>query len=361
MCKILFAGSILMMLVGPLMAQERATNPLTISGYAEAYYVYDFNKPLNNSRPNFVYSHNRDREVSINLALIKAAYNTDNVRANVALATGSYMHTNYAAEAAVLKNVYEANIGFKITKQHNLWIDAGIFSSHLGFESAIGKDNWTLTRSLAADNSPYYEAGAIVSYTSPSGKWFLRALLLNGWQRIQRVDGNTTPAFGHQIVYKPHDRLTINSGSFIGNDKADSVRQMRYFHNLYAVYQISSTLGITAGFDIGIEQKMKGSRDYHIWYTPVMLAKYAVSARFGLTARGEYYRDRQGVIISAADVPGGFNTFGYSLNADYAIFSNLIWRTEYRSLHGREPSFPNKSGKLSTRSPSIATAIAISF
>jgi hypothetical protein len=63
--------------------------------------------------------------------------------------------------------------------------------------------------------------------------------------------------FGHQLVYKPTDKWTINSGSFIGSDKADSVRQMRYFHNLYAIYQMNEKLGITFGFDIGAEQKQK--------------------------------------------------------------------------------------------------------
>ncbi|MFD2969129.1 porin [Sphingobacterium bambusae] len=361
MNRIVLLASALLGVTGTLIAQEQPSNPLTISGYAEAYYLHDFNNPLNNTRPGFVYSHNRNNEVSVNLAFIKAAYNTQNVRANLALAAGSYMNANYAAEPGVLKNIYEANAGVKVSQKHNLWIDAGIFSSHLGFESAVGKDNWTLTRSLFADNSPYYEAGAKISYTSPSGQWFLSGLVLNGWQRIQRVDGNTTPAFGHQIVYKPNDKLTLNSSSFIGNDKADSVRQMRYFHNLYAIYQISAKFGLTAGFDIGMEQTEKGSSDYNTWYTPVLLAKYAPTARFSLTARGEYYRDEHGVIISAGDTPGGFDTFGYSLNADYAIFGNVVWRTEFRNLQGREATFANRSGNLLINSPTIATAIAVSF
>ena len=39
--------------------QQTSTNPLTISGYAEGYYSYDFNKPSNNTRPSFLYSYNR--------------------------------------------------------------------------------------------------------------------------------------------------------------------------------------------------------------------------------------------------------------------------------------------------------------
>jgi hypothetical protein len=36
------------------------------------------------------------------------------------------------------ENVYEAN-GVKISSKHNLWIDVNM-PSHIGFESAIGKD-----------------------------------------------------------------------------------------------------------------------------------------------------------------------------------------------------------------------------
>lgn len=334
--------------------------PLTISGYAEVYYTADFNNPKNNNRPGFVYSHNRNNEVNVNLAFVKAGYSTENLRANLALAVGTYMNANYSAEQGVMKNIYEANVGLKISKKHNLWIDAGIFPSHIGSESAVGKDNWTLTRSIAADNSPYFETGAKISYTSESGKWFVSGMVLNGWQRIQRVDGNSTPAFGHQLTYKPNEKLTINSSSFIGNDKPDSIRQMRYFHNLYAVYQISKKLGVTAGFDIGAEQKAKGSDQYNIWYTQVLIAKFTATDKLSFTARGEYYQDEKGVIISSG-TENGFKTFGYSFNADYQIFPNLVWRTEIRNLSSKDAVFMNRSDEFNKNSLTATTALAISF
>lgn len=213
-------------------AQETDRKPLKISGYAEAYYQFDFQNPINNTRPSFIYSHNRNNEVNLNLGLIKANYETEQFRANLALAAGTYMNANYAAEQGVLKNIYEANVGIKISKSKNLWIDAGILPSHIGFESAISKDCFTLTRSMLAENSPYYESGVKVSYTTDNGKCLVSGLILNGWQRIQRVDGNSTIAFGHQLTYKPNDKITLNSSSFIGNDKPDAQKQMRYFHNL---------------------------------------------------------------------------------------------------------------------------------
>lgn len=149
-----------------LIAQDSSKGPLIISGYIDAYYQYDFNKPATNNRPGFIYSHNRHNEFNANLAFLKASYSAESVRVNLALAAGTYMNANYASEPGVLKNIYEANAGVKLSKTLNLWLDAGIFASHIGFESAISKDSWTLTRSILADNSPYYEAGAKIGYTS---------------------------------------------------------------------------------------------------------------------------------------------------------------------------------------------------
>lgn len=358
MKRIIVASLILLTTKG--FAQTDSTkSPLTFSGYLEAYYTYDFGNPDNHNRPAFTYSHNRHNEVNLNLGLIKAAYQTENVRANFALATGTYMNANYAAEPGVLKNIYEANAGVKISKKKDLWIDAGIFSSHIGFESAIGKDNWALTRGINADNTPYFETGAKISYTTDNGKWLISGLVLNGWQRIQRVDGNNTPAFGHQLIFKPNSKITLNSSSFIGNDKPDSLRQMRYFHNLYGIFQITNKFALTVGFDMGAEQVSKGSSDYNTWYNPVMLLKLAPNSKQSITARAEYYNDKNGVIIGTG-TPNGFKTFGYSLNYDYLIRDNVMWRIEGRGFSSKDQIFM-LNDKPDNNNFFFTTSLAVSF
>lgn len=335
-------------------------NPLTISGYAEIYYSYDFNRPQNHTRPGFIYSHNRANEVALNLGFIKANYATENVRANLALATGSYMNANYAAEPDVLKNIYEAYIGIKISKNENLWIDAGIMPSHIGFESAIGKDNWTLTRSLIAENSPYFETGAKLGYTTKNEKWYLAALYLNGWQRIQRIDGNSTPAFGTQITFKSSDKVTLNYSTFAGNDKPDSIKKMRYFHNLYGIFQLNNQWGITAGIDYGMEQKVKGSSAFNNWLVPVLLVRYTPHDRWGFTARAEYYVDKNETII-ATGTANGFNTFGASFNVDYMIHNNVLWRTELRTLISKDDIFLKNNNNFTDNNTALTTSLSISF
>jgi hypothetical protein len=338
---------------------EQQNRPLRVSGYLEAYYLYDFGRPDDHTRPSFVYSHNRANEVNINLGLIRLSYDEERFRANLALAAGTYMNANYAAEPGVLQNLYEANVGVKLAKQANLWVDAGVFASHIGFESAIGKDCWNLTRGMLSDNSPYYEAGVKFGYTSPSSKWYLALLFLNGWQRIQRVPGNHTPAFGHQLTFRPNERVTLNGSSFIGNDKPDSTRQMRYFHDLYGIFQLTPKLGLTAGFDIGWEQVSKGSSDMYTWYTPIVMLRYAFTETAAVAARLEYYSDKNHVIVSTGS-PNGFRTWGYSANVDWQVYKYVLWRMELRGFSGQQGTF-FKNGQPSSTNLALTTALAVAF
>jgi hypothetical protein len=358
--KIAIASILLSLSVLQATAQDDNKNKsVTISGYAETYYSYDFGKPTDGNRPPFVYSHRRHNEFNLNLGFVKANYQTNTVRANLALAAGTYMNANYAAEPGVLKNVFEANAGVKISKNSNLWVDAGIFASHIGFESALGKDCWNLSRSILADNSPYFESGVKISYTSKNEKWFASGLLLNGWQRIQRVPGNSTPAFGHQLTFKPSSKVTLNSSSFIGNDKPDSLRQMRYFHNFYGIFQLTDKLGLITGFDIGAEQQSKGSSEMNTWYSPVVIVRLSPDAKKNIAARVEYYSDANGVIIGTG-TPNGFKTWGYSLNYDHLISDNVMWRIEGRGFSGKDKTFV-KDGLPSNTNFFITTALAVSF
>lgn len=338
---------------------DNKNKAVTISGYAETYYSYDFGKPTDGNRPSFVYSHNRHNEFNLNFGYLKASYQTNTVRANLALAAGTYMNANYAAEPGVLRNIFEANTGVRISKKSNLWLDAGIFASHIGFESAIGKDCWNLTRGILADNSPYFETGIKISYTSKNEKWFLSGLLLNGWQRIQRVPGNSTPAFGHQLTFKPSSKITLNSSSFIGNDKPDIVRQMRYFHNFYGIFQLNDKIGLITGFDIGAEQKAKGSSEMNTWFSPIAILRFKTSDKVYLSLRGEHYSDKNGVIIATGS-PHGFQTWSYSANLDYQISENVMWRVEARRFSGKDATFVQNNTASKTNFV-MSSALAISF
>ncbi|RFS23539.1 porin [Chitinophaga silvatica] len=337
-------------------AKVNQSGKLTFSGYAEAYYSYDFNKPSNHLKPGFLYNYNRHNELNINMAMLKANYTSDRVRGNFALMAGTYPEYNLATEPTIFQYVYEANVGVRIGKQ--VWIDAGIMPAHIGWESAIGKDCPTLTRSLAAENSPYYETGAKVSWT-PNDKWLFAVMYLNGWQRIRKVNDNQTPSFGTQISFKPGDKVLLNWSTFIGNDLPDSIRQMRYFSDLYGTFNITGKFSLIAGFDYGWQQKSKGSSSFNSWFTTTMIGKYAFTNKLALAGRIEYYNDASGVIINTG-TPHGFKTMGYSLNLDVSPVNNVLFRVEGRMFNGKDKIF-NKGTDFKNTSTSLTASLSVWF
>jgi hypothetical protein len=340
-------------------AQEESKSPLTFSGYIDIYYSYDFGKPDNHTKPGFIYSYNQSNEVNLNLGMAKVNYAKENIRANFALMAGTYAQYNMAAEQDLLKNIYEANVGVKISKNNNLWLDAGVMPAHIGFESAIGKDCMNLTRSILSDNSPFYEAGVKIGYTSPSEKWYLAAMYLNGWQRIQKIDGNHTPAFGTQITYKPIAAIALNWSTYVGNEQPDIDKKWRYFNNFYGQFKVSEKTNLIAGFDIGAQQSDKGSSDYDVWYSPVLMAQYKPTDKIQLAARGEYYQDEKGVII-ATGTPNGFKTYGFSANFDYLPTSNVMFRIEARTLNSKDDIFM-KNSNPTDNNVFVTTSLSMSF
>ncbi|MDO9553483.1 porin [Rhodonellum sp.] len=331
---------------------------LNISAFLDVFYVYDFNQPQGAERQAFLFNHNRHNEFNLNLGIVKVGLEHTKYRANLALQTGTYANDNYSEEPGLLKNIFEANVGLSLNRKNNLWLDAGVFASHIGFESAISADNWTLTRSMLAENSPYFLSGAKLTY-HPGSKWEFAGLIVNGWQRIQRLQGNSLPSFGTQINFSPTEKVTFNWSTFIGTDDPDTTRRMRYFNNFYGQFQLTEKFGLITGFDIGTQQRIQGSSVYDLWLSPVIIGRYTINKNWNTAIRAEYYHDESG-IINPTNTPNGFKTSGLSLNFDYSPTTNIVCRLEGRCLNSKDKVFETKN-TLSENNFIIAASIAIRF
>lgn len=352
-------SALLILFFADSFAQENNKPVFSWNTYAELYYQFDFNQPSGHQRPSFLYSHNRWNEFNLNLGYIKGGVHGEQYRAAVALAAGTYINANYSNEPDVLKFVYEASAGLKLAKKKNLWFDIGIMPSHIGFESAVSKDCWTLSRSILAENSPYFETGAKLTYSSGNDRWVFSGLILNGWQRITRPDGFNQPAFGTQVSFKPSSSILINYSTFFGSDHPDSTGQYRIFQNLYSVIAINDQWGVTAGFDYGLERNAKPERNWKQWYSPVIIVRYAPGPHWAGAVRAEYYDDSKGVIIPVS-AAGKFAVAGLSANLDYLPLEWMALRLEARTLQSKDPIFTQEDNMVKN-STSILFSTAISF
>lgn len=298
----------------------------TFSAYGELYYSYDFKNQYLATKPDYIYNHKRLNEVNANLLLAKVNYTDKATRANLGLMAGNYAQYNLSGEPTWVQFVYEANAGVNLGK--STWIDVGILPSHIGFESAIGADCWTLTRSILAENSPYYEAGIKVSSTNTKQTLSGSLLLLNGWQRVVRLTGAKLPAFGTQITYTPSSHLLINYSTYLGDENPATKYGFRTFQNFYFIFTPEKKLNFILGIDIGTQQLE--NNQLAVWYSPVLISRLTWNKKNKTALRLENYNDKKGVFV-LIDKGEGSIISGMSVNHDYLINSKFQCRFEAKN------------------------------
>ncbi|MGB2868937.1 MAG: porin [Bacteroidota bacterium] len=322
-----------------IVAQEQPKT--TVDGFVDVYYCYSFSNHLTRDR-SFTTQPLRHNEFNLNLGIIGVKYQATDVRGRFAFQTGTYVHSNLAAEPSLLKNILEASVGSRIGSA--VWVDMGIFPSHIGFEGIVSKDNWNYSRSLLADYSPYYESGLSVTATL-SDQLTVRGLLLNGWQNI--AETNEDKALGTQVQYKPSESVLLNWSSFVGNEQPDTIASLlRVFNDFYAVLNLSNDWSLAAVFDVGM-QKQPAGNSYNVWHTASAMVRHAINEQWAVAGRVEYFMDKNGILIPTG-TPSNFQTTGVSVNIDYAPVPNLMWRVEARTFNSRDAVYQTKSGPKNT-------------
>ena len=322
-------------------AQEKDSLKIKVSGFLETYYAYDFSNPTTDAKLPFMYNYNRHNEFNVNNGLIRAQLQYGNAYVSIAVHAGTYVDDNYASED--IKLVSEAYVGMYLNDNKKSSIEVGIMPSYIGFESATTATNLTLTRSILAENSPYFMTGIKYNY-KPNEKWSFSGLVTNGWQRINRPDKTVTPALGTQIVYKPAEKATLNWSTFIGKEFYGSELGMRYFSNLYWDNTWNSKWRTILGFDFGIQDSSSLNDKHLYWMSPVLITQYSINSKWQTAVRVEYYQDEDNVIVATSDA---FKTSGASINFDYLPNSKVKLRTEARYFDSKEVIFfDNKSNNF---------------
>ena len=322
---------------------------LSVEGYVDTYFGFDFNQPKDANRPYFV-SQGRHNEFNVNLAYLSAKYTSDRVRATLTPGFGTYMNANYATERGSLRNLVEANVGVKLWKKRNIWLDAGVIGSPYTNETAISLDQINLSRSFAPEYVPYYLSG--LKLALPLGaKTTLYAYYLNGWQQIEDV--NTPLSFGTQLEHKPSAKLTLNWNTFVGNENSASAPsyQMRYFSDLFALWNPTARLNLTACVYGGIQERRDSSAVRNSrWWQANVSARYALGGGRSVSARLEHFSDPTSVfIVPVVATTSGFDcsslTLGYNLN----LTKQTVFRLESRYFWSGRDVFLNDDLRPSKR------------
>jgi hypothetical protein len=336
---------------------------VSFGGFVDSYYAYDFGRPVNFDRP-FTTQAARHNEFNVNLAYVEAKVSGPRVRGRLALQAGTSVQSNYAGEPAIgavsgpslSRFIQEAVAGYQISP--SLWVDGGIFLSHIGMESFISRDNLTYTRSLSAEFTPYYESGVKLTWqTTPK----LTALftVVNGWQNIS--ENNQDKAVGTRLDYARSSSTTLSYYNFIGNEVSSS--RLRIFNGVGFKSGLTPAFTLQGNFDYGIQQKAQNAGS-SAWWSTGLTGKLQVSPVVGVSGRLEHYHDTDNVIVVTA-LPGGFRATTSSLGIDVSPIGSprFLWRNELRGTWATEPIFPDRQAATGTSSSNglLVTSMALTF
>jgi len=333
----------------------RYKGKVTVEGYLDAYYAYDFNKPPTGDRPYFV-SMSRHNEMTINLAYIGIKYSSSRLRGRFVPGFGSYINANYSKESLSLKNIVEASAGVKLWRDKNVWIDFGIFGSPYTNESAISKDHLAYTRSFAPEYVPYYLSGVKLSLpiSSKVNGYFY---LLNGWQQIQ--DANQNKSIGTQLEYRPTNSLLINWNTYIGNEKSSVHTEFgtRYFTDVFFIYA-RGKWSATGCYYIGLQERESMENVY--WWQANIIGRYDITEKISISGRLEYFDDPDQVLITPITTAINFSSYSSSLGINLKVAENILFRAEGRTFFSSKEVY-EKDGASANNSNLLVTNVTLWF
>jgi hypothetical protein len=338
------------------------------SAYGEFYASYDALDPRGNlnSLP-LLYNYKRTNTLALNIALVRAYYQDDKIRANAGIMFGDYSRFNLASEDISMRNIYELNASVKLLKNENLWLDAGVFESYLGFENPIGVNNATLTRSIFAENSPYYLSGLRLHYASYDSRFELSGYYLNGWQRMTRPTGMRGTAWGGHLQFRPTEYMTLSYGTFWGGDGFDRTMQrnnyLRWFNDCYLLITPTQRTRLGVLFDYGIDYANRNPKKE--WYTFNSFFQYKLTPQWSMTARAEHYSDPNytalGSFLPAIVATTRFSMNAYSLNSDIRLTDYATFRIEARLFESGDYILMGKRNRPANSTQLYTAAFCISF
>jgi hypothetical protein len=330
-----------------LRAAAQSHDSVAVELYAEGYLLATPGNSDLKNRPPFYCSYTRANRPSINLALARMHYSSNHFRAAFGIMAGDYPQANLAQEQAWARPIYEAYVGYRFTEKEAIWLDAGVFASHIGMETAIGAENRTLTRSIVADNSPYYETGLRLSYRH-NAYWFFSMVALNGWQRITAPPDQLGTHWGMQIQYTPRSGVVLNSSSFIGKVlNANGTRYLsRIYSNLWGSWPLAQKLTLAGGWDIGVQETSVATAKTAIWNHVQALLQWRMHPQhWQATLRYEYMFDRDNVTWYALPLRP-FRVGGATFSLDYRPVPSVLIRSELQWLHAGSGAVVDSQGNL---------------
>lgn len=312
--------------------------------YVDFYYYHDYHSLEGKNQ--YLVTPRREGLPSVNLAHLSGEVAATRWRGRFAIQDGTSVDAAYSGEEGDWRHVQEAYAGGQIAE--GLWLDAGVFLSHLGSDGFVIFDNWALSRSLLGDHTALYESGARAQYR-PGPNLDLSLYALHGWENIS---GGRDLAGGWRFAFTKGD-WTYRYGGFLGNEDG-----RRAYNEIVLNGRLSETVEVSLHAGAGYQKRLDAEDSN--WHGASVSLRQRLSKKLSSIYRFELFSDPDSV-VSSRSADEGLRAGGFTFALDFALLKGAAaWRSELRILKSRDDIFESRAS-LDDLDSYIATALIISL
>lgn len=285
-----------------LRAQESVdtVGTLSVTGYADAYYAAFSGAYAPGELVEFETMSSRANTFGLNDVGVALGYAGGRLRGNAEVFFGEVSETAWLG--SVIKN---ANVGFELAP--GLWLDAGYFSTYVGVESALPKDNIFSSVAVSTYQEPYFHSGAKLGWEGTENL-SLELWVMNRYTGYDENNGAKT--IGAVARYTFADDYTLSyTGTFgretDGAKPTNGDAPVRFYNNVNFTAAPSEKFEFVLNGSYFAETNSFGEQNDEALtgVNGMGTARYFVSDMFAVAARGSF---------TTGDVYGKLNDFGLS-------------------------------------------------
>lgn len=340
---------------------ERGTNTdstsvskLTISGYADTYYSYNFNQPKSNGGNLGTTGAGRvldihHNQIVMNLLQTKFSFESKQVQVVLEPVFGPGAELGNFGNSGTSFSVKQAYVGYDFNSKWKL--TAGQYGTHIGWEVVDAPINFNYSIDYLMGNGPIYHTGAKLDFT-PTDKFGLMFGVVNGWDNL--VDNNEGKSLAARMTLTPSDKATIYF-NWIGGDEDPSILTGDSIHSYKHMVDLTAPLKITDKFNITLNGAF-GWYGYDTlavinWGGAAVYFDYSFSSKFAMGLRLEYLDDTNG----SQNIGASYQ--GYTLTGIIKAANNhVLFKPEFRLDTSSKEIYFAKTG-VSNNQSTLALAV----
>ena len=316
-----------------------APAPYTLSGYVEAFYQWNFNRPFNDIT-NYRAFDNRHSTFTLANVALDAQWDYQNLIGRLTLQIGHTPSTYYMAEPVregssganasdltLWKYLQQAYAGYRFFDR--LTVATGIFLSPTGPEALAIKDSWNWSRANLFFGLPFYHTGARASYALTDA-WSITLAAYNGWNSV--VDNNREKSLAAQITFT-RPKLAASLLYFGGVERARGALEgqpWRHMTEAHATATITSWLSLIGHVNAGVERTRFGNAR---WAAAAAYARAQLLPPLSLAVRGDFFREHAPQNARGRASPLFWpvaRVSSLTTTLDYRPHQRVSFRAEYR-------------------------------